>query len=114
MHRQTARLLLIWLLVSILTPLALAISAPAPHACCMRKPLHDGGLHDAEFQAPASCCNHDCCRPLTVRQWAHFGWSCNTHELSSVPLETESRIAPSSKLSVRFQSSRAPPQFSIA
>jgi len=114
MQRQVARLLLILLLVSIFTPLGLAISAPAPHACCMRKPLHGSGLHGAEFQVPASCCNHDCCRPLTVRQWAHFGPSCSTHVLSSVPLEAEIRIAPTSKLTVGFHSSRAPPPFSIA
>jgi len=114
MHRQTARLLLIWLLVSVLTPLALAISAPAPHACCVRKPLDDSGPHGAAFHAPPGCCNHDCCRPLTVRQWAHFGSSCRTHELSSAPMETEIRIAPTSNLTVGFQSSRAPPRFSIA
>jgi len=114
MQRQTARLLLIWLLVSVLTPLAFAISAPHPHACCMRKPLHDGGLHGAAFQAPPGCCNHDCCRPLTGRQWAHFGPACGEHQSFAVPLRSELCIAPVSTRPVNFHPSRAPPQFSIA
>jgi hypothetical protein len=70
MHRQTARLLLIFLLVGVFTPLALAISAPAPHACCMRKPMHDAGSHDLQFNAPPSCCQHDCCRVVVTSSWA--------------------------------------------
>ncbi|HXZ33638.1 MAG TPA: hypothetical protein VEH30_15280 [Terriglobales bacterium] len=71
MHRQTARLLLIFLLVGIFTPLVLAVSAPVPHACCMRKPLHARNAHDSQLNAPPGCCNHDCCRPQTARKWAH-------------------------------------------
>src|SRR5580693_2506113 len=65
MHRLTARLLLTLMLVGTLAPVALAISAPAPHACCMRKPMHTHGSNDAEFRAPATRCQHDCCHALT-------------------------------------------------
>ena len=69
MHRLTARLLLILMLSGTLAPAALAISAPAPHACCKRKPLHNHGGHSSEFQA-SDCGNHNCCRPLAVSQRA--------------------------------------------
>ncbi len=51
MHRLTARLLLVLLLVGTFAPVALAISAPVPHACCMRKPLHDQGSRRVEGRA---------------------------------------------------------------
>src|SRR5580692_9390779 len=72
MHRLTARLLLVLLLVGVFVPVALAISATPAHACCMRKPMHGRPSHDAEFQGPPGCCQHDCCRPLTVSQSAHL------------------------------------------
>jgi len=72
MQRLTARLLLILALVGVFAPVALAISAPAPHACCMRKALHDHGGHNREFKAPPACCNHDCCRSMTVSHWAQL------------------------------------------
>src|SRR5882762_8142351 len=69
MHRLTARLLLILMLSGTLAPAALAVSAPSPHACCKRKPLHNHGGHSSEFRA-SDCGNHNCCRPLTVAQRA--------------------------------------------
>jgi hypothetical protein len=69
MHRLTARLLLILMLSGTIAPAALAISAPSPHACCKRKPLHNHGGPSSEFRA-SDCGNHDCCRPLTVSQRA--------------------------------------------
>src|SRR5277367_2338203 len=50
MHRLTARVLMVLLLAGVLVPVAEAITAPTPHACCLRKPMHDS--QDAEFQAP--------------------------------------------------------------
>jgi hypothetical protein len=69
MHRLTARLLLILMLSGTLAPAALAISAPSPHACCKRKPLHNHGGPSSEFKA-SDCGNHNCCRSLTVSQRA--------------------------------------------
>jgi len=72
MHRQTARILLVLLLVGLFAPVALAITADSPHACCLRKTMHDCGSHEAAFHAPPGCCQHDCCRPLTVSHWAQL------------------------------------------
>src|ERR1700681_716079 len=79
MHRTTARLLLVLLLTGIFVPVALAISAAPPHACCLRKPMHGRPSHDSEFNAPPGCCQHDCCRTLTVSRWAHLSPSVTVY-----------------------------------
>jgi hypothetical protein len=115
MHRLTARLLLILLLVSIFAPLALAIAAPAPHACCMRKPMHDGSTHNSSFQAPANCCNHDCCRPLTVSYWAQIRPAAKARVTPpTAALQSEPRSIPRIAGEDPAHSGRAPPQFSNA
>jgi hypothetical protein len=115
MHRLTARLLLVLLLVGVFVPVALAISATPAHACCMRKPMHGRPSHDAEFQGPPGCCQHDCCRPLTVSRAAHLtSTTCAQATPASAILQSErqpSRLATSVN---RAHSGRAPPQFSIA
>ena len=63
MHRLTARALLVTFLVAIFAPVALAVTAPGPHACCVRKPMH--GSVSAEFQA-TNCAQHDCCRTAVL------------------------------------------------
>jgi len=113
-HRLTARLLLILLLVSAFAPVALAISTPPPHACCLRKPLRDG-RHDPEIQSTPACCRHDCCRPLTVSLWAHFVPLANARVTpTSVPLPSELHPIHRTSGDNRSHSVRAPPQFSIA
>src|SRR5690349_9374609 len=115
MHRLTARLLLILLLVGSFAPAALAISAPTPHACCMRKPMHMGATHGSEFHAPASCCQHDCCRALTVSQWAQLTLSTNTDRASaSTALQLDWRAILVCSPLTSTHSGRAPPQLSIA
>ncbi|HLW89337.1 MAG TPA: hypothetical protein VKR57_12660 [Terriglobales bacterium] len=115
MHRLTARLLLTLVLVGTLAPVTLAISAPAPHACCMRKPMHDHGSTSAEFHTIPASCNHDCCHALTVSQSPHL--------LPSVggQIATFSAALPAGSTAVNrccvIRSSsfgRAPPPFSIA
>ncbi len=114
MHRLTARLLLILLLVSVFAPVALAISTPEPHACCLRKPLGDG-QHESEIQSRPNCCQHNCCRPLTVSLWAHFGPSASARVTPiSVPLPSQLRSIHRTIGGDRSHSVRAPPQFSIA
>jgi len=76
MYRLTARLLLVLLLVGTLAPAALAISAPPPHACCMRKVLHDHGSRSLELQAAGSRHNK-CCPPGTTAHWAELGSGAN-------------------------------------
>ena len=115
MHRAIARLLLVLLLVGIFVPVALAISAAPAHACCLRKPMHGRSSHDAEFQAPAGCCQHDCCRPLTVSQWAHVTPAvCSQVTPASATLESERQATPFTVPVNHAHSGRAPPQFSIS
>jgi len=90
MHRLTARLLLVLLLVGTLAPVALAISAPLPHACCMRKPMHDHGSRNLEFQAVGGE-HHNCCPPVTTAHWAELGSTTNTNThppLAYLPLDS--------------------------
>ena len=72
MYRQTARLLLVFLLSGIFVPVGLAISAPLPHACCMRKTMHDHGSGVSEIQAVGGQ-NHNCCPPFATAHWAELG-----------------------------------------
>jgi hypothetical protein len=115
MHRATARLLLVLMLVGVFVPVALAISAAPPHACCLRKPMHSRPSHDAQFQAPPGCCQRDCCRPLTV---SHGVRLTSKTGAQATPAST---IVQSGRELVRFAASvnqahsgRAPPQFSIS
>jgi hypothetical protein len=43
-----------------------------PHACCLRKPMHDHGSRSLEIQA-AGGENHNCCPPITTAHWAELG-----------------------------------------
>ncbi|HSZ01824.1 MAG TPA: hypothetical protein VK788_20180 [Terriglobales bacterium] len=115
MHRLTARLLLVLLLVGVFVPVALAISATPPHACCLRKPMHGRPSHDAEFQGPPGCCQHDCCRPLTVSRTAHLtSKTCAQASPASTILQSE-RHPIHFAISINYaHSGRAPPQFFIA
>ena len=115
MHRLTARFLLTLMLVGIVTPVALAISAPAPHACCIRKPMHDHATRSREFNAPPTCCSHDCCHALTVTQSPYLLPPVTTQvAIFSVPLQVGHRAANRSCLIPSTHCGRAPPQFFIA
>src|SRR5271168_4171211 len=97
MHRVIARLLLVLLLVGTFAPVALAISAPSLHACCMRKPMHGRASHESEFHSPPGCCQHDCCRSLTVSQWADVSLGVGTQVApASASLRSEQRAIRSS------------------
>jgi hypothetical protein len=80
MHRLTARLLLVLLLAGIFVPVAMAVTAPLPHACCMRKPMHNHGSGSRDLQAVGNE-NHNCCPPVTTAQWADLesGVDSNIH-----------------------------------
>ena len=114
MQRVTARFLLVLSLVSAFAPAALALSAPAPHACCMRKPMHNHSSHQAQFQA-VDCCNHNCCiRPLTVSRWAQRQPATNAALAREfAPLLADLPSAPRPAASTNDHSVRAPPASSI-
>jgi hypothetical protein len=115
MHRLTARLLLVLLLVGVFAPVALAISATPVHACCLRKAMHGSFSHNAEFRSLAGCCQHDCCRPLTVSRSVHLS-RLPCVEITPTFARLQSEV-PQARFTVdanNAYSGRAPPQFSIA
>jgi hypothetical protein len=113
MHRLTARFVLILLLVGVFAPVALAISTPAPHACCLRKPMHSQTSHNSEFHAPPSCCQHDCCRALAVSQWAQLTRASVAYAAcSSAPLHSAAPTTRITSSAYEIHSGRAPPHFS--
>jgi hypothetical protein len=115
MHRVTAKLLLILLLVGVSAPAALAITLPSPHACCLRKPMHGRTSHNAEFNGPPGCCQHDCCRPLTVSQWAQLTQSQRSQGIpTSSTLQARARPSTCAAVTDQSHSGRAPPQFFIS
>ncbi len=76
MHRLTARLLLLFALAGSLAPVALAMTAAPPHACCLRKSAHH--CHGSASANPsessisgANCCKQNCSRAVTSLRWAH-------------------------------------------
>jgi len=115
MHRLTARLLLTLMLVGTFAPVALAISTPAPHACCMRKAMHEHGSTNAELHLAGADCNHDCCHALTVSQSPQLLPSAGAQPATfSTQLSAERAAVNRSRLIQSSHSGRAPPQFSIA
>ncbi|HET7890370.1 MAG TPA: hypothetical protein VFL34_02520 [Candidatus Sulfotelmatobacter sp.] len=118
MQRLTARFLLLFTLVGTFLPLALSATAAPPHACCLRRAAHQChgsfGVSDAPAVRSTSCCNHDCCRGVHISQSAH-----PDQPSPSIALKTDIRLAqpqaqPVTTPSLTAQSSRAPPQISIA
>src|SRR3982074_1657962 len=76
MHRQTAKLLLLFALVGNITPLMLAAVAAPLHACCARKAAkhcHESAASEQNQPSirASGCCGHDCCRAATKTKWAH-------------------------------------------
>lgn len=119
MHRLTARFLLLLALVGSFAPLALAATAAPEHACCLRK-----GVHQCHGSAPesdqrsirnTSCCNHDCCRAATTSQWAHAQPPVTAPFAPNIETRIlEARISSPATQRFSSQSTRAPPQISIA
>jgi hypothetical protein len=112
MRSLTARLLLVLLLVGTFVPVALAISAPAPHACCLRK-LHQHPSHDAQFEARDSA-PRNCCPPVAVVHWAEPISAITTH-VTLVATTAHAQLPPLRRHTGvnASHSGRAPPAFSI-
>jgi len=115
MHRLTARFLLIFALAGNVIPLALAATAPPPHACCVRKVAshcHESAASESNQPSirASGCCSHDCCRAVITAQWANpqpraegpFAKNVNAHVARP---QADSPILEVSN----FQSGRAPP-----
>ena len=117
MQRLTARFLLLLALVGTFVPLALAVTAEPPHACCLRKSAHQCHGSDPDERAIRgnSCCKQNYSRAVTTSQWAHPQSSLAS--LSAQIIEahishSRAEIPVSSPFS--SQSARAPPQLSLA
>jgi hypothetical protein len=115
MHRLTAKFLLLIIAAGSLVPLATAITAAPPHACCVRKAVHR--CHEADSADSSglvvrdtSCCDHACGRAVTTGRWANA-----QPKLAAFFLQTiHARLAGSqpdsiATASAEFQASRAPP-----
>jgi len=118
MQRRTAILLLLLALVGTFVPVALAVTAASPHACCLRA-AHKCHAMAGESEQLAfrstGCCNHDCCRAVTTAQWAHV----QAGTAGSSPQNLDARIVEAQPLNPAAvfsasESTRAPPQISIA
>jgi hypothetical protein len=118
-HRLTAKLLLLFGVLGNIVPLVQAAIPAPPHACCLRKATH----HCHESSDPdssrlvirgTSCCGHECCRAVTTAHWAYpqprgAGFS---KQAPCAWVAQQILDSPATKLS-SFQSSRAPPRFTI-
>jgi hypothetical protein len=117
MQRLTARFLLLFALAGTFVPLALAATAAPPHACCLRKGVHQshGSESDQRSVRTTGCCNHDCCRAATTSQSAHPRPSLASVIAQNVDARiAESRAGTPATELLSSQSPRAPPQVSIA
>ena len=109
MYRLTARLLLVFLLMGTLVPVAMAISAPQPHACCMRKAMQHQGSGSREIQTVGGQ-NHNCCPPVRTAHWAEPGPGVDStaHPLLAY-LSPDSRPVLRSNLAYSLRPVRGPP-----
>jgi hypothetical protein len=113
MNRWTARILLLLMLTGAFGPVALAISATSPHACCVRKPMRHSG-HEDTFQA-LSHQDHRCCKWLATTHWTQAPVALPTHiALGVTPFNAGIQQAFPMRHAEKSLSARAPPQFSIS
>ncbi len=109
MHRLTARSLLVLLLAGIFVPVAMAVTAPLPHACCMRKPMHNHGSSSRDLRAVSSQ-NRSCCPPVTTAHWAELESGINSNAHSPLAyLAPVSNTVLHSDFSNSLQPVRGPP-----
>lgn len=119
MQRLTARFLLMFALIGTFVPLALTVTATPLHSCCLRKAAHQchqpAGESDQRSIHGAGCCTHNFCRALTASYWA----DPQPPLTPLFPQDEQGRVAishnqiPASEL-FASQSTRAPPQLSLA
>jgi len=115
MHRLTAKILLLFAFVGTLAPLALTLTGPPQHACCVRKGLHhcnesDGADSSRLLISGAGCCNGDCCRavPTARRAYAHTGMNVLYERHIRARADQPDQISLHAEV-LELHSSRAPP-----
>ena len=120
MNLRIARFLLLLTLLGNLAPVALAIAAPAAHACCIRKsvhPCHESAIATSQTSVlrSADCCNHDCCRGVTTARWAYAQSPISPHHKDIVEKYSRSSAAAYVRAAARgSQLTRGPPHSSLA
>jgi hypothetical protein len=121
MQRVIARFLLLFALVGTFVPLALAITAAPPHACCLRKAVHQCHGSDADANIDqrvvrsSACCNQQSCRAVTTPRSAYPQATLSAAFAQTVKAVVIWSCAETA--ATKFfatQSTRAPPQVSIA
>jgi hypothetical protein len=112
MRRLMAQFALLAVLLSLFAPALQAISAPASHACCMRK-MHGHVSHDAAFQ-DTSCCQRDCCSTLTAPQCATVLPSSLTNSYFAQRHDFQGGTSSFDATPHSDHSGRAPPIFSLS
>jgi len=111
MQRLIARILFLTALLGTFVPIALAIGAPAPHQCCIRK------SHAGSTRAQIEGVNHtgNCCPPRTSSVWAAPIASASLHcEFLVVPNNVPAQSQSPGLAYIAYKSVRAPPVSSIA
>jgi len=112
-RQLTARFLLVLLLVSVFAPAAMALAAPASHACCMRKGMHEHGSSEPQLSS-INCCERNCCGPLTVSFVADLRPGFKAQAASvSLAQKAEPHLSRSLLIDRSPQSERAPPSSSL-
>jgi hypothetical protein len=116
MQRTIARFLLLLAVAGNLTPLALAVTATPPHACCLRKAHHCHSSADSNPSTPAfrsaDCCRQSCSHAVITTQWAYPQPQAGSLPAHVVRFRFASHFSSAlSTQSLSPQSTRAPPRF---
>lgn len=120
MRRLVARFLLLIAFAGNLFPLAMAATIAPRHACCIRKaahPCHGSANSESDHLviSSSSCCRQDCSRAVTTSHSANLGARNVGFSYNQIRdgVVLASSLVPS-LASRGIQSTRAPPQLSIA
>jgi hypothetical protein len=119
MQCQTARILLLFVLVGTILPAALQATVTPQHACCRRQQAHHchdaADIHSKEpVVSNTGCRQGDCSRTVTTPRWAHPQPQASA--ISSELARDAFLEAHNAVVFARFLASlstRAPPQLSI-
>jgi hypothetical protein len=115
LRASIATFLLLLAVIGNLAPVALAISAPPPHACCLRKNVHhcrDSAISDPGQASiyDTGCCNRNFGRATVAPHWAHSRAHCASFSLQAINARVLSSHSDSpSTTANNFPSTRAPP-----
>jgi len=112
MHRLTARILLVLVLVSTLVPVAMAVNGPCQHACCLRM-MHSHRQAATLQTVPQAGGN--CCPPMTTQQWAQVSSAAGVQIAAVLQVSSPQLPGSHNGLLLAFShTGRAPPTPSLS